>query len=176
MKLSESEFELCLMTVKDESMPAYTIRPAIQDSDQQVLSMLGRDTADEVQGQFSSRRIGSELIPSPFIGSFVFVAEANEDRRLIGFVIIRFTDVPETAQTHVNRRADVMMLGVIPEFRRQGVARKLLARALDQAKAMSATFITLCVAEHNQAAIKLYESMGWIPIDRMMTLPVQVEP
>jgi ribosomal protein S18 acetylase RimI-like enzyme len=149
-------------------MLAYTIRPAVPKSDLQALTTLARDTADEAQGFFSSRRMGSDLQPSPFNGSYVFVAEADEDRRLVGFVIIRFTDIPDSPRTHASRRVDVMMLGVVPQFRRQGIARKLMWRALDHAKDMNATVTTLCVSERNRAAIALYESMGWQPIDRMM--------
>jgi ribosomal protein S18 acetylase RimI-like enzyme len=38
-------------------------------------------------------------------------------------------------------------------------------RALEYAKEKKATLITLCVAEHTGAAIKLYESIGWRTIE-----------
>jgi ribosomal protein S18 acetylase RimI-like enzyme len=90
-------------------------------------------------------------------------------------VIIRFTDIQDTPQTHASRRTDVMMLNVVPEFRRQGIGRKLMKCVLDQANELKATFITLCVAEHNQAAVALYERMGWVSIDRMMAFPLNVD-
>ena len=58
-------------------------------------------------------------------------------------------------------------------MRRKGIGRDLVLSALKQAEAWKATRITLCVAEQNRAAISLYESMGWIVIDRMMAFPAK---
>jgi hypothetical protein len=74
-------------------MFAYTIRPAVQQTDHQALSILARELADEVQGSFSSRRLGSELVPSPFSGCYVFVAEADGNRRLATAKLAGLADV-----------------------------------------------------------------------------------
>jgi ribosomal protein S18 acetylase RimI-like enzyme len=153
-------------------MTEYVIRPALHQTDAVALASLARDAVDEAQGQYSTRRIGSDLPQSAFASSVVFVAETIEEKQLIGFVAVRFTETADTPQSHAGRRADVTMLGVIPERRRQGIGRALMQHALQWAKDEGATLITLCVSEQNSSATRLYESMGWIVIDRMLVFPL----
>jgi ribosomal protein S18 acetylase RimI-like enzyme len=152
-------------------MHDYIIRPAQQQTDHQALCVLARVAVDEAQGLFASRRVGSELPTSAFDSSVVLVAETTAGKRLVGFVSIRFTEIAEAMQSHGMRRADITMLGVAPDMRRMGIGRELMLHALKQAKGWGATLITLCVAEQNRAAISLYESMGWLAVDRMMVFP-----
>ena len=156
-------------------MTDYLIRHATHQVDSEALLPLARDAVDEAQGPYATRRVGSDLLPSAFESSVVFVADDVKEKRLIGFVALRFTDIADTPQSHPGRRADVTMLGVVPERRRQGLARALVQRALQHAHEQGATLITLCVEEHNAGAIKLYESIGWIAIDRMMAFPLKVD-
>jgi ribosomal protein S18 acetylase RimI-like enzyme len=156
-------------------MTDYSIRHATHQTDGEALLPLARDAVDEAQGPYSTRRSGSDLPQSVFNSSVVFVAEDVGERRLIGFVALRIEDIADTPQSHAVRRADVTMLGVIPERRREGIGRALMERALQEAKGRGATLITLCVAEHNGSAIKLYENLGWQVIDRMMVFPQQVQ-
>ena len=53
------------------------------------------------------------------------------------------------------------VVGVLPEFRRRGIARKLLTRTLDDLKARSAQRIVLGVIEKNVPAYSLYTSLGF---------------
>ncbi len=154
-------------------MTDYSIRRATRQTDGEALLPLARDAVDEAQGPYATRRPGSDLPTSAFDLSLVFVAEDVGDKRLIGFVALRVADIADTPQSLAGRRADVTMLGVIPERRREGIGRALMERALREAKERGATLITLCVSEHNGSAIKLYESLGWQVIDRMMVFPAQ---
>ena len=52
-------------------------------------------------------------------------------------------------------------VGVLPEFRRRGLARKLLTRMLDDLRARGATRIGLGVIEKNVPAYSLYKSLGF---------------
>lgn len=154
-------------------MTDYSIRHTTHQTDGEAVLRLASAAVDEAQGPYSTRRPGSDLESSAFDSSFVFVAEDVEEKRLIGFVALRITDVADTPQSHPGRRADVTMLGVLPDRRKQGVGRALMHRALQEAKERGATLITLCVSEHNGSAIRLYESLGWQVIDRMMMFPLQ---
>jgi len=58
--------------------------------------------------------------------------------------------------------ADIHNVAVHLDFRRRGIARQLLGRVLTQARAQSATRVTLEVRKSNVAAIKLYESIGFL--------------
>jgi ribosomal protein S18 acetylase RimI-like enzyme len=155
-------------------MVNYLIRHATHPDDKAIL-FLARAAVDEAQGPYSTRRSGSDLPLTAFNSSVVFVAEDIEEKRVIGFVTLRLTEIADTPQSHEGRCADVTMLGVVPERRRQGIARALVQRALREAAEREATLITLCVSEHNSSAIKLYESLGWQTIDRMMTFPLKTD-
>jgi mycothiol synthase len=51
---------------------------------------------------------------------------------------------------------EVVYMGVVPEFRRQGIGRLLLARALEQCRRVGARQLTVVVDERNAAAQVLY--------------------
>lgn len=61
--------------------------------------------------------------------------------------------------------SDIWMIGnvaVLPEYRRRGIARQLVAAALDLARARGAARVLLDVVEGNVPAFALYESMGFV--------------
>jgi len=55
----------------------------------------------------------------------------------------------------------VGIVGVLPEFRRRGIARKLLMRTLDDLRQRGAQRINLGVIEKNVPAYALYQSLGF---------------
>lgn len=57
-------------------------------------------------------------------------------------------------------------VAVLPEYRRQGIARALLAALLEEARRLSLTTVTLEVRASNEAAITLYAGMGFLPVGR----------
>jgi ribosomal protein S18 acetylase RimI-like enzyme len=57
-------------------------------------------------------------------------------------------------------------LYVVPEARRTGVARAILERALDEARARGIRSIDLEVVPSQAAAFGLYRSLGFIDVDR----------
>jgi len=57
--------------------------------------------------------------------------------------------------------AHITNIAVADEFRRQGVGRKLMVELLDKARAAGMTCSTLEVRASNDAAIKLYEELGY---------------
>ncbi|MBN1873449.1 MAG: GNAT family N-acetyltransferase [Anaerolineae bacterium] len=77
---------------------------------------------------------------------------AWQDRQVVGQVLSLLK----------NDRAEVFEVSVRPPWRRQGVARSLLSRALHTLRARGATVIRLCtVAEFRTRARDLYHSVGF---------------
>ncbi len=75
----------------------------------------------------------------------------TDERGLVGYLIIsRYVDAWH-----------VMNLAVTPGLRRQGIATALLERLFDQTAGESRRGYTLEVRVSNDAAIKLYERMGF---------------
>ena len=62
-------------------------------------------------------------------------------------------------------------ISVLPEYRGQGHASTLLARAEEEAKASGAKKITLQVEEINQIALKTYTSNGYAELARKELIP-----
>ena len=59
---------------------------------------------------------------------------------------------------------DVMDLAVAPEARRKGIGRALLTELIRTADARGVRRLFLEVREHNEAAIRLYETSGFLRI------------
>ena len=61
---------------------------------------------------------------------------------------------------------EIVYTGVVPEARRRGFGREMLARALNQARAGGAEQLTLSVDGRNTPAWDLYRSAGFTAVDR----------
>jgi ribosomal-protein-alanine N-acetyltransferase len=83
--------------------------------------------------------------------SQIFVLRC-EDRRVRAFCSVWLVE----DELHVNNVA------VDPEFRRQGLARALLAHVFSEAARRGAVRATLEVRRSNAAALRLYEEMGFV--------------
>jgi mycothiol synthase len=56
---------------------------------------------------------------------------------------------------------ELAYLGIVPEFRRQGLGRSLSLHALHAVRAQPATGLLLAVDERNLPALRLYQSLGF---------------
>jgi len=55
----------------------------------------------------------------------------------------------------------ILGMGLLPQFRRQGIGTRLIRRTLDAARAFGFSRVELTVREANQNAINLYEKVGF---------------
>lgn len=58
---------------------------------------------------------------------------------------------------------EIVYMGVVSEFRRRGVGRLLLARALEQARRARMARVTVVVDGRNEPARRMYESLAFAP-------------
>ncbi len=58
--------------------------------------------------------------------------------------------------------AEILVLGVAPEYRGQGIGQSLLIELLVVLKALGCTKVFLEVRFNNQAATSLYQKMGFV--------------
>jgi GNAT superfamily N-acetyltransferase len=70
-------------------------------------------------------------------------------------------------------RAWIGGVGVIPPFRRQGIARAMTGHLLDRARRLGLESVQLEVITQNEAARTLYESLGFAPQRRLLLLTRQ---
>lgn len=94
----------------------------------------------------------ARLISGP--GGFTLIA--CDGRRDIGFALLQCVP-PES---------ELLSIGVVPESRRDGIGRALLARAAGDLLAVGAETMFLDVAADNQPAIALYRSRGFGDMSR----------
>ncbi len=84
-----------------------------------------------------------------------FVAEQGQEIPLI----VGFAGILTAIDT-----ADVMNIGVLPEYRKQGIGALLLQNLEEKAKFYNCTQMMLEVRESNMPAVHLYQKHGYIQI------------
>lgn len=89
-------------------------------------------------------------------GNCVFLAALDSAGAVMGYVGLMY----------VLDEGYISNIAVAPDFRRRGVADKLLISLIHRASALSLSFLTLEVRESNKAAIALYEKHGFSPVGR----------
>jgi len=87
-------------------------------------------------------------------GSFGWLAWA--DRAPIGFVLVR----------DLGNECEILSLGVLPRWRRQGVAQDLLGAAIGETRRRGLPSVVLEVATDNDAAGALYAGLGFVAVGR----------
>lgn len=80
---------------------------------------------------------------------------ARQGQRVIGWCDIIPDDMPSFAHT------GTLGMGLLPEFRGQGLGRRLLEATLTRAYDIGIERVELQVFESNTAAIRLYEKIGF---------------
>ena len=81
---------------------------------------------------------------------------AIADGRIIGFSLARC----------LSYEAELLLVAVMPEWRKQGVGSQLISRAIAQVGRNGAEAIFLEVRDANHAASALYRAQGFAPIGR----------
>ena len=100
---------------------------------------------------WSERSVAGELT-----NDLAFWLVAVEGERVAGYV---------GSQT-VCGETDMMNVAVTAEFRRQGIAEKLVLALVDELKAMGSRCLTLEVRASNTPAQALYEKLGFAQVGR----------
>jgi ribosomal protein S18 acetylase RimI-like enzyme len=93
-----------------------------------------------------------------------FLAEA--EGRVVGFVTIRLRPAPHEPYLMPEVRALIDSLGILPAWRRRGVARELMAAAEQWARQRGARRLMLNVWEFNDGALGLYDTLGYTTFSR----------
>ncbi|MEY4657303.1 MAG: hypothetical protein RL466_116 [Actinomycetota bacterium] len=89
-----------------------------------------------------------------------FMSVAETDNQIVGYCGV-FLPAPGV-------EADVLTVAVLPDFRRQGIAREFMRQIGEWAKERGASALMLEVEKSNSAAIELYKSLGYMQISVRM--------
>ena len=79
---------------------------------------------------------------------------AKQENKVVGYISF-YCIIDET---------EIVNVCVLPEYRGQGIGRRLTQCAIDFNKEIKGTKVMLEVRISNTPAIKLYESLGFIPV------------
>jgi diamine N-acetyltransferase len=101
----------------------------------------------------------------------LFVADAGG--RLDGFALAFILDAPALPIMMPRRYAVIDTLGVRRACRRGGVGRALMERAQAWALSHGAQSVELTVYEFNRGAIAFYQALGYAPLTRRLSKPLQ---
>lgn len=89
-------------------------------------------------------------------GALVLLAAPGADASPQGLLVTRIAA----------DEAELIALGVVPAYRRQGMARALLLAAMTALRQAGAKRLFLEVEDGNEAALGLYRSLGAVPVGR----------
>ena len=84
------------------------------------------------------------------------------DGKCIGCIVSKLEDNFKQYWRTVKKRGYIAMLAVHPDYRRLGLGRKLVKKSIDQMKVEGADEVMLETEITNLAALKLYESFGFV--------------
>lgn len=147
-----------------------------------------RDVADLIEQTFgqepdrAGQSVASEFRALAWWGPILWVLDRmsmggegftgfvwEEDERVVGNVTLS----REWASPNCWLVSNVV---VDPEYRRRGIARQLMEAALDFAGSRRASWVFLMVRRENQAAIRLYETLGFSEVGGRVTLRREFPP
>ena len=103
--------------------------------------------------------------PDPWPEVF-FVSELNNPGCIYLAVIEGSELIGYAGLQYVLDEGYINNVAIAPDFRRLGIASKLLSTLEERAKKLGLAFLTLEVRSSNSSAIALYESLGYKPVGR----------
>ncbi|MDI9350010.1 MAG: GNAT family N-acetyltransferase [Candidatus Symbiobacter sp.] len=107
-----------------------------------------------------SEELMAQTIFSPVnLAVFALVSPPRQDEMIAGFLIAQAVVDPASGG-----EAEILSFGVLPDYRRQGLARLLLHDITRRLAGLGARRLFLEVAVTNLAARRLYENSGFRPV------------
>lgn len=98
-----------------------------------------------------------------------FALVAEEGDTICGWLCAEFTSRPYLEN---ERFCHVCELGVLPDFRRQGIAESLMKKLFEEAKNRGISEINLGVFNDNIGAYKFYQKLGFKPLEQKMKIKI----
>lgn len=89
-----------------------------------------------------------------------YMSVAEADNKIIGYCGV-FVPAPGV-------EADILTVAVLPEYRRQGIAKEFMRQIEEWSQERGASAMMLEVEQTNESAIELYKSLGYMKISVRM--------
>ncbi|MBK5113261.1 MAG: GNAT family N-acetyltransferase [Candidatus Heimdallarchaeota archaeon] len=138
-------------------MTDYRIRGFNPDTDIESVQNINRKCLPENYPRFFFTDIYDKF-PEGFN-----VAQIEENGEIAGYGMTRLEKGLSNFGFGICKKGHIISIAVLPSYRRMGIAIKLMAAASDAMRIRDVKEVYLEVRESNQAAINLYQNLGYIP-------------
>jgi GNAT superfamily N-acetyltransferase len=101
----------------------------------------GRDSREKIEAEVTSD-----------CNSFMF---AKQDGEYVGAILV----------THDGRKGWINRVAVLPEFRKHGIARKLVEAGEDWLKSRGIGIFACQIEDYNKSSLEAFKRMGYIPFE-----------
>ena len=101
--------------------------------------------------------------------TYLAYRKSDPDKKCIGCIVSKLEDQFKMNVEKPKYRGYIAMLAVDPSCRRLGLGRKLVAKSINEMKALGADEIMLETEITNIPALRLYESFGFVRDKRMQS-------
>jgi ribosomal-protein-alanine N-acetyltransferase len=116
-----------------------------------ILTVMERAFDARFGERWNAGQVNAALLAGDRVGEIAF-----GDGAPIGFSLARYAA----------EEAELLLVAVVPQWQRRGIARMLISRAIDEVRARGAATIFLEVRDGNDAAGALYASQGFEGVGR----------
>jgi ribosomal-protein-alanine N-acetyltransferase len=137
-------------------MTDYRIRGFNPDTDIESVQNINRKCLPENYPRFFFTEIYNKF-PEGFN-----VAQIDENGEIVGYEMTRLEKGLSNFGFGICKKGHIISIAVLPSYRRLGIAIKLMAAASDAMRLRDVKEVYLEVRESNQAAINLYQNLGYI--------------
>ena len=93
----------------------------------------------------------------------------DPERKCIGCIVSKLEDLNKQSEVGLRYRGYIAMLAVDPTCRRLGLGRKLVKRTIEAMQDLEADEVVLETEITNLAALRLYESFGFLKDKRLQS-------
>ena len=164
--------------MSDASVPRDTLRVTTCDTDETLAAASG--LFNQYRHQYGEppdadeRTLGwlADMVRSNMLMVYTASVDAPADTPPIGLA----TAHPIPASLVMGRFWQLRDLYVLPGSRRQGTAAALVTAVREAALAAGATRLSLVTEPDNQAALGLYRRLGFIPVEGLTSLSLDLAP
>jgi [ribosomal protein S18]-alanine N-acetyltransferase len=130
----------------------YEVRPLTEKHIKEIMALNLRCFK---KGENYNKHTFSYLLNEPKTLSYQVVSKEGE---IVGFIFVMTSD---------NGAGHITTIGVAPEHRRRGLARKMLVHAEEALKRRDVSTVSLEVRVSNAAAQSLYRELGYSVVQRL---------
>lgn len=150
-----------------------TVADATIVAEHRVQMFLDMGSLDAEQAAVLRARLPATLEPMLASGEYIewFVTTPNDD--VVAGAGVQMRHLLPRPETFTEREALVVNVYVAPDYRRQGLARRLMTTILDWCKEQGIERVVLHPSSQGRP---LYESLGFVPTNELVLYPEQPYP